>query len=60
MIRIQWRENGAIHASWKESSIQAQKLVCELQERGINPTVKRFTDKEMADLRRLGDGETRE
>lgn len=56
MIRIQWRENGAIHASWKETATQAQKLVCELQEREINPTVKRFTDKELAELRRLGDG----
>lgn len=56
MIRVSWVENGAIHASWKETATQAQKVVCELQERGINPTVKRFTDKEMAELRRLGDG----
>lgn len=52
MIRVQWRENGQTHSAWRDDATLAQKLVVALQERGIAPAVKRFSDKEMADLRK--------
>lgn len=52
MIRIQWTENGQRHSSWRTDQIIAQRLIIELQERGIVPSVTRLSEREIQEYRR--------